>query len=173
MLVHGWGKGWLSDFATFHRVLKHCWRRWFCKPGVTFTKPQRTRSADPAAEMGCNCTCRAGRERGTGTATGERTGWCGEHRGNSVRLLQAIPMKGISRNRYKPLLPINCDWFFFPRVISLLPPTPSKVSLGCITDTAFLWGYWTSPEQGEKDSWVFRLLCGISGYCYFFSIPEK
>lgn len=31
--------------------------------------------------------------------------------------------------------------FFFPGVISPLPPTPSKVSLRFTTDTAFLWGY--------------------------------
>lgn len=46
-----------ADIAGFYRVLKH--QSVVLQAGVTFTKPQRARSADPAVEMSCNCTCKS------------------------------------------------------------------------------------------------------------------
>ena len=44
-----------TDIVDFYRVLKH--QSVVLQAGVTFTKPQRTRGADPAIETSCNCTC--------------------------------------------------------------------------------------------------------------------
>lgn len=44
-----------ADIAGFYRLLNH--QSVVLQAGVTFTKPQRARSADPAVEMSCNSTC--------------------------------------------------------------------------------------------------------------------
>lgn len=44
-----------ADMAGFYRMLKH--QSGVLQAGVTFMKPQRAKSADPAVEMSCNRTC--------------------------------------------------------------------------------------------------------------------
>lgn len=88
-------------------------------------------------------------------AGGERS--TGKSRRGGNRLMRWAPReceaiakvswgRGVSPNRYKPLLSISWNWFLWGYFIAS-PPTPSKVTLVFTTDAGFLWGYQSSPEE--------------------------
>lgn len=125
-----------------------CWSisQWFCKLGWLSQSLRGHEVLIQQSRWAVTAPARAGRERSTG-----------ESRRGGNRLMQWAPReckaiakpswgRGVSPSRYKPLLSISCNWFFWGYFIAS-PPTPSKVSLFFTTDTVFLWGYQSSPKQ--------------------------